>query len=129
MPEHVHLVIWPADRVYDTGKILNRIKEPVSREAVQFLKPTAPEWLRRIRVRHGERDEHHFWQQGRGHDRNVTTARTLRSMLEYVHLNPVRRRLVEHPELWKWSSAGWLAGKPLNDLRPDPIPWDWLEDD
>ena len=26
------------------------------------------------------------------------------------------------------SSAGWFEGSPLNDLKPDPIPWDWLED-
>ena len=26
------------------------------------------------------------------------------------------------------ATAGWLAGHPLNDLQPDPIPWGWLED-
>jgi hypothetical protein len=29
---------------------------------------------------------------------------------------------------WKWSSAGWFEGLMMNDLKPDPIPWDWLED-
>ena len=29
----------------------------------------------------------------------------------YVHQNPVKRGLVDSPELWKWSSAkGWLTG-------------------
>jgi len=50
-------------------------------------------------------------------------------MIDYIHMNPVRRRLVEQPEQWKWSSAGWFAGKALNDLKSDPIPRDWLEDD
>jgi len=129
MPDHVHLIVWPVDRVYDTGAILKRIKEPVSRDAVQFLKLSAPEWLPRICVRHGDRDEHHFWQQGRGHDRNIETSRALQAMIEYTHMNPVRRGLVEQPEQWKWSSAGWFAGSPVNDLKPDPIPWDWLEED
>jgi hypothetical protein len=35
-----------------------------------------------------------------------------------VHLNPVRRGLVER----RWSSAGWFEGEPKNDLRPDPVP-------
>ena len=48
-------------------------------------------------------------------------------MIDYIHMNPVRRKLVEQVQLWKWSSAGWYLGQPLNDLQPDPIPPDWLE--
>jgi hypothetical protein len=40
---------------------------------------------------------------------------------DYIHDNPVRRGLVSRPADWKWSSAGWFDGKPLNDLKPDPI--------
>ncbi|MFO1095934.1 MAG: hypothetical protein U0992_21905 [Planctomycetaceae bacterium] len=39
-----------------------------------------------------------------GHDRNVTTSRTLQAMLDYIHMNGARR-LVDHPGLWKWSSG------------------------
>jgi len=95
MPEHVHLVVNSLEREYDTSKLLKRIKEPVGRKAVQFLKRESPEWLTRIRVPHGERFEHHFWQLGRGHDRNITKGRTLLNMIDYTHQNPVRRGLVE----------------------------------
>ena len=128
MPDHVHLVVCPREDVYDTSQFLKRVKEPVSRQAVQFLKREAPDWLSRIQVVRGETVEHHFWQPGRGHDRNITTTRTLQRMIDYVHMNPVRKGLVEHARDWKWSSAGWYEGTPLNDLKPDPIPWDWLED-
>jgi putative transposase len=127
MPDHVHLIIWPRQHVYNDSEFLKAIKEPVGREAVSFLKRNAPEWLERIRVTRGTKIEHHFWQPGRGHDRNITSARTLQAMIDYIHLNPVRRGLVERAADWKWSSAGWFAGQPLNDLAPDPIPWDWLE--
>jgi hypothetical protein len=40
-------------------------------------------------------------------------------MIEYIHANPVRRRLVERVEDWRWSSASWLPGK--NFLPPDVI--------
>ena len=41
------------------------------------------------------------------------------AMIEYIHANPVRRGLVSKAEDWKWSSAGWKAGK--NPLQPDTI--------
>ena len=40
-------------------------------------------------------------------------------MIDYIHANPVRRQLVEKPEDWKWSSAGWSDEK--NSLKPDAI--------
>jgi REP-associated tyrosine transposase len=128
MPEHTHLIVCPRDHPYDTSDFLKQVKEPVSREAVQFLKRNSPEWLLRIQKKHGKSVEHHFWQPGRGFDRNILKGRTLQEMIDYVHLNPVRRGLVEFARDWKWSSAGWFERIPLNDLKPDPIPWDWLED-
>ena len=103
------------------------MKEPVGRKGVRFLKRHAPEWLPRIRQCRGKRTEYHFWQPGRGFDRNIEKPRTLQEMIDYIHMNPVRRGLVEHARDWKWSSAGWYEGLPLNDLEPDPIPWEWLE--
>ena len=128
MPDHVHLVVYPRLKEYDTSVFLKRLKEPVSRKAVQFLKSEAPDWLDRIRVRTGSRFEHHFWQPGRGHDRNIIRGKTLQSMIDYTHMNPVRKEFVAYPAEWKWSSAGWINGSPLNSLKPDPIPWDWLEE-
>ena len=128
MHDHIHLVVNPRQREYDTSVFLKRLKEPVSRRAVQFLKKEAPEWLERIRVKRGSRFEHHFWQPGRGHDRNIYRGKTLLAMIDYTHMNPVRKGLVEQARDWKWSSAGWFEDWPLNDLKPDPIPWDWIED-
>jgi hypothetical protein len=36
--------------------------------------------------------------------------------IDPMHLNPVRRGLVERPEDWEWSSARWYAG-----IRPVPL--------
>ena len=33
-----------------------------------------------------------------------------REKVEYIHLNPVRRGLVENPEGWKWSSLPEFSG-------------------
>jgi putative transposase len=72
-----------------------------------------------LRVREGSRVRHRFWQAGGGYDRNVTEPETLRSMIEYIHNNPVRRGLVERADGWEWSSARWFAG-----LRPVKIEMD-----
>ena len=128
MPDHVHLIVMPNERDYDTSIFLKRLKEPVSRKAVQFLKRESPEWLERIRVQQGSKVEHHFWQPGRGYDRNILKGKTLLSMIDYTHMNPERKRVVQRVREWKWSSASWFEGQPLNNLKPDPIPADWLED-
>ena len=85
----------------------------------------APEWLPRITVRRGRRVERHFWQPGGGCDRNITEPSTLRAMIDYIHLNPVRRGLVTRARDWRWSSAAWFEGLESNDLIPDPIPPEW----
>jgi putative transposase len=110
MPEHVHLMMYPKRPVYDIQAIL---------QAIKHLLVHAPEWLRRITVRRGKRQERRFWQAGGGYDRNVFEPKILLAMIDYIHGNPVRRGLVMQAELWKWSSAAWFEGK--NSLKPDPI--------
>jgi hypothetical protein len=42
--------------------------------------------------------QHQFW------DRFVRHEKELAARMDYMHLNPVRRGLVERPEQWRWSS-------------------------
>jgi putative transposase len=111
MPEHVHLLVYPADAAAQVSRFLQAVKEPVARKAVAFLKTQAPAWLDRLRVREGKRIRYRFWQPGGGYDRNVCTMGSLRSMIEYFHANPVRRGLVARAEDWEWSSARWYANQ------------------
>jgi len=45
----------------------------------------------------------HIWQK-RFYDFNVWSNRKHVEKLRYMHRNPVKRGLVESPELWRWSS-------------------------
>jgi putative transposase len=103
------------------------IKLPVAKKAVNFLVARESPWLARITRRRGGREERLFWQSGGGYDRNIICGKTLLSMIEYLHNNPVRRGLVERARDWKWSSAAWFEGGE-SPIRLDPIPWDWLAD-
>jgi len=47
-------------------------------------------------------------------------------MIEYIHLNPVRKNLVERSQDWKWSSAAWFYDRFEVPLIPDQIPSEWL---
>ena len=119
MPEHVHLLVYPHDDCPNVGLVAGSIKESVSRPAIRFLEEHAPEWIPRITVHEGKRIRRRFWQPGGGYDRNVVELATLQMMIDYTHMNPVRRGLVARPEDWLWSSARWYAG-----IRPVPIEMD-----
>jgi putative transposase len=119
MPDHLHLLVYPGNSPDQFSRFLQAVKEPVGRKAVAHLKANAPDWLERITVREGKRVRHRFWQPGGGYDRNTISSWTLRSMIEYIHANPVRRGLVSRPEDWEWSSARWFAG-----MRPVKIEMD-----
>ena len=85
MPDHWHALIWPQyplllwQVLHDTKKIMTL----------------------RMHARRGTRGpfwQHQFW------DRFVRDEREFGERLDYMHMNPVRRGLVQRPEDWRWSS-------------------------
>jgi putative transposase len=127
MPDHAHLVVWPRQQEYDIAAVRKAIKAPVGTKGIAYLEAHAPQWLPRITRIRGGKVERLFWQSGGGHDRNVKESRTLMSIIDYIHANPVRKGLVERPWDWKWSSAGWFDDRSEVPLAVDSIPWEWLE--
>jgi putative transposase len=126
MPEHAHLIVWPRQRVYDIADILHAIMSPVARKAIRYMSENAPEWLPRITRTRGQKTERLFWQSGGGYDRNIVEPATLAKEIDYLHLNPVRRGLVEQAIQWKWSSAGWFNCTGDPPLMLDSIPAEWI---
>lgn len=126
MPEHVHLIVCPNDEEYDIAQIRKSIKSPVGEKGIKFIKDEAPSWLPKITRKRGKKTERLFWQSGGGYDRNIVEPNTLKEMLEYIHMNPVRRGLVERPEEWRWSSAAWYVCGRRVPIAVDPIPPEWL---
>lgn len=126
MPEHVHLLVRPLRTDAKIELIRKAIKAPVGLRAISYLEEHAPEWLPRITRQRGDRIERLFWQSGGGYDRNADEPRTLQEMIDYIHLNPVRRGLVARAEDWWWSSAAWYLRGGDCPLVPDPIPPEWI---
>jgi putative transposase len=119
MPEHVHLLLWPGgEDGADTSDILTSIKQSVARRAIIHLKRHNPDGLHMLAT--GQKHApYRFWQDGGGYDRDFYVGTALRSSVEYIHANPVRRGLVTLAEDWPWSSARAWKG-----LGAGPIPLD-----
>ena len=120
MPEHVHLLIWPTEPVYDISDILISIKQSVTKRALPYVRRQAPVFLRWMEERRPSGVIHYrFWQPGGGYDRNIVEPGTAYRQIEYIHNNPVRRGLCQKPEDWLWSSAADYAGVRVGPLRLD----------
>ena len=46
-----------------------------------------------------------YWQEGPGFDRNLNTIKAIQASIDYIHNNPVQRKLCKRAIDWKWSSA------------------------
>ena len=114
MPEHVHVVLWPHHGV-KISDILTTVKQSVSKRGLLWLKKHAPEFLDWLKdVQPNGRVISRFWQRGGGYDRNLRSVDDVHAKIEYVHLNPVRRGLVDRAEDWAWSSfRAWQSGQDL----------------
>lgn len=96
MPEHVHLLM-SEPKTANPSTVLQVLKQKVARDlhkpAPLKTKGAAP----------------HLWQR-RFYDFNVWSWEKVREKLEYMHGNPVKRKLVEHPKDWPWSSWSYYEG-------------------
>jgi len=88
MPDHVHMLFtplrsedgWP----HPLQKILKMIKGTSARDINKLLGSGGPVW-----------EEESF-------DHVLRSQESLREKIEYIRMNPVRARLVQTPEEYKW---------------------------
>jgi putative transposase len=116
MPEHVHLLLSePAKK--NPSKILQVLKQKVARALLKKRRGASSAQMS-LPFERSQTEEAHFWQR-RFYDFNVWSAKKLKEKLEYMHANPVQRKLVQHPRDWPWSSWAHYAGKGESKIRMD----------
>jgi len=123
MPTHVHLIIYPTYATYDIARILQGIKQPVSRRVMDQARKSGSEKLAQFSTTE-KSTPYRFWQAGGGYDRNIVSRIALVKSIDYIHNNPIRAGLVKSAEEWKWSSfLDWanLGCGPIS-LDRDDIP-------
>src|SRR5579859_560592 len=109
MPEHFHILIWTSADP-NPSQILQKLEDRTALFILKNLKEnvTYP-WCRKMldRVRLPTTVHHHahfrVWQR-RGYDLNVWSPRKRDEKLNYMHNNPVTRKMVDKPGDWPWSS-------------------------
>jgi putative transposase len=120
MPEHVHLLVYPAGPEPRVDLLLKAIKRPFSTRIKQLLEANRSPLLGRLTVRERPGVERfRFWQEGSGYDRNLRTEPAVLAAIESIHLNPVRRGQCDQAARWRWSSAAWWYYGPGTDFDVD----------
>ena len=107
MPEYIHLLMRPNLPDHPVSAILRRLKEPFARQVIRRWRELEAPVLPRIV---DSRGRVRFWQRGGGYDRNIVSEDEYFEKLEYMHMNPITRGLVNGAVVWPWSSARWYGG-------------------
>ena len=119
MPEHIHLLISEPSKG-TPSTVMQVLKQRVSRRIRR--KPRNKMNLRQLRLPFRQAHDFlpQFWQP-RFYDFNVWSQKKFVEKLHYMHLNPVKRKLVTHPRDWPRSSFSFYAKKDSGLVRIDPV--------
>ena len=109
MPNHIHLIASAPDMI----DFVRDFKKFTSKEIRKNMATTEPDLLRFFEDKLGG---YEFWSKS-NMPKAVETEEYFLQKAEYIHLNPVRKRFVERPEDWRWSSAN-----PESDVVVEPVP-------
>jgi putative transposase len=118
MPEHVHLLISEPKQLTPSG-VLQILKQRVSRE-MRGKRRKVPWQQLPLQFPEEKGDHRRFWQR-RFYDFNVYTRPKMREKLDYMHANPVKRRLVKDPKDWPWSSFSFYTGGEMGLISLDTL--------
>ena len=119
MPEHVHLLVSEPKKG-TVSTVMQMLKQRVSRKmrkhsGTSFFRDLRPALINRGRGTHLQEAAHPICEDGRlvsafwmerFYDFNVHNQKKITEKLDYMHANPVKRGLAEHPGDWMWSSWG-----------------------
>jgi len=122
MPDHVHAIV--NNRTDTISDWLRRVRGNSARKILAWLREEQHLMsLKKLALAYPQKRQHTHavWQK----DPSVIdlwSHRFVRQKLNYLHLNPVRAGLCEHPADWKWLS--WRAYLP-HQVGEGPIEVDW----
>jgi putative transposase len=118
MPNHVHLLISECAKG-TPSVVLKVLKQRVSRDLLRSRR-RAPAGQLRFAFAKGDGSLPRFWQP-RFYDFNVWSKKKVREKLDYMHANPITRKLVDDPKDWPWSSWSYYAKGEAGLVPIDPV--------
>jgi REP element-mobilizing transposase RayT len=114
MPNHVHLLISESSKG-TPSVVLKVLKQRVSRD-LRRSRRRAPAGQLHFAFTKGNGSLPCFWQP-RFYDFNVWSKKKVREKLDYMHANPVTRKLVHHPKDWRGA-----VGRSMRRAKPAWFP-------
>ena len=118
MPEPIHLLI-SEPKMGTPSTVMQVLKQRVSRH-LRRRKRRAPPGPLNLPFAEADGSLPHFWQR-RFYDFNVWSWGKRKEKLEYMHRNPVTRKLVTHPKSWPWSSWSFYEKGEPGLVKIDPV--------
>ncbi len=104
MPNHIHLIVDPGDRIENLGLMMKRLAGRYTRRVNKRTQRTGSLW------------------EGRFKSSPIQASEYLLACSRYVDMNPVRLGLVSKPDQYSWSSCRYKVGTEILDwLDLDPF--------
>ena len=108
MPDHVHIMLHPHDETYEMSNILKAMKQGPSKSAKKKKWTTT-----------------NLWESGGGYDSNINNSHARMLAISYIHMNPIRKEMVEYPQDFRWSSSKWYHTDECGDVNCHHIQEFW----
>ena len=106
MDNHYHLITENEN----LSRIISDFKKFTAKEILKELREDNKEWILHqfefYKKSHKTESSYQVWQEG-FHPIQISSQEVFNQKVDYIHYNPVRRGLVENPEDWKYSFAGY----------------------
>src|ERR1051325_258064 len=122
MPDHTHLILNPLGR--DIRLVMGRIKSTSARGIIDWLNQSGHvASLKKLALSIPQKrgHTHAVWLKDFS-SIDLWSPKFIRQKLNYIHLNPIRAGLCDHPAQWRWSSyRAYLPHEPGSV----PIEMDW----
>ena len=113
MPDHTHVLTDNAREMSEVLRYLNGIS---AKRLIDHLKAHGYESsLAKLRIQERENRHKHSVYEHHPNALRITGEDAFMQKVNYIHLNPVRAGLVEHPDEYLYSSARLWHGKPLEN--------------
>ena len=113
MPDHSHVITDGTKEMTDVLRYLNGVS---AKRVIDYLKANGHE-SSLVKLRIQERDNKHKHSVYQHHPNGIRLAgeASLFQKIQYLHLNPVRANLVDHPNEYRFSSARQWHGRQLEN--------------
>jgi len=113
MPDHSHVITDSTRSIADTLRFLNGIS---AKRIIDFLKDNGHESsLAKLRIEERGKKHKHSVYEHHPNAMRITGEDAFLQKISYLHLNPVKEGLVEHPDEYLYSSARLWHRRPFEN--------------